>query len=130
MAYVELISEKGSIQAKIGDDILHFKSSGAESEAGHWPTEYVLAALGSCLSGTAFAYAKTKNFPLEKVVARIKGEVAPSPSRIKKIEIEVEFEGNLTAQEKERLLKAAERACTIMNTLKTGVEEIQTKVSW
>lgn len=130
MAYVELISEKGSIQAKIGDDILHFKSSGAESETGHWPIEYLLAALGSCFSGTAFAYAKTKNFPLEKVIARIKGEVISSPSRIKSIEMEVEFKGNLTTQEKERLLKAAERACTIMNTLKNGVEEIQTKISW
>lgn len=124
MAYVELVAQKGKIEAKIGDDIIAFKSSGAESEKGHWPTEYVLAALGSCFSGTVFSYAKTKNLPLEKVILRIQGELGEAPSRIQKIHLETEFQGNLTYEEKERLLKVGERACTVMNTLRGGVEEI------
>lgn len=124
MAYVELTAQKGQVEAKIGNDIIAFKSSGAESEQGHWPTEYVLAALGSCFSGTVFSYAKTKNLPLEKVIVRIRGELGETPSRIQKIHLETEFEGNLTYEEKERLLKVGERACTIMNTLRGGVEEI------
>ncbi len=130
MAYVELIAQKGKVEARIGETTVSFKSSGAESETGHWPTEYILAALGSCFAGTAFAYAKTKNFPLEKIIARIKGELADAPSRIARIEMEVEMEGNLTPKERERILKAAERACTVMNTLRQGVEEIQAKLAF
>ncbi|MEN3185176.1 MAG: OsmC family protein [Atribacterota bacterium] len=124
MAYVEFIAQKGKMEAKIGNDMVAFKSSGAESDQGHWPTEYVLAALGSCFSGTVFAYAKTKNLPLDKVIIRIRGELGETPSRIQKIHLETELQGNLTYEEKERLLKVAERACTIMNTLRGGVEEI------
>ncbi len=130
MAYVELTAQKGKIEARIGETTIPFKSSGAESETGHWPTEYILAALGSCFAGTAFAYAKTKNFPLEKVITRIKGELADAPSRIARIEMEVEMEGNLTPKERERILKAAERACTVMNTLRQGVEQIETRLAF
>lgn len=126
MAHVELIAQRGKIEARIGEDTVLFKSSGAESEVGHWPTEYILAALGSCFAGTVFAYAKTKNLPLEKVAVFLEGELASAPSRITRITMEVELIGNLTREEKERLLTAGERACTVMNTLKGGVEDIKT----
>lgn len=126
MAHVELIAQRGKIEARIGEDTVLFKSSGAESEVGHWPTEYILAALGSCFAGTVFAYAKTKNLPLEKVAVFLGGELASAPSRIARITMEVELIGNLTREEKERLLTAGERACTVMNTLKGGVEDIKT----
>ncbi|HXL02728.1 MAG TPA: OsmC family protein [Candidatus Atribacteria bacterium] len=130
MAQVELIAQRGKIEAHIGTETVLFKSKGAESEVGHWPVEYLLAALGSCFAGTVFAYAQTKNFPLEKVVSRISGELASSPSRVQKIEMEVELIGNLTYEEKERILKAGEKGCTVMNTLRGGVEEIVTKLSY
>ncbi|MEN3202270.1 MAG: OsmC family protein [Atribacterota bacterium] len=126
MARVELIAQRGRVEARIGEDTIFFRSSGAESEVGHWPTEYILAALGSCFAGTVFAYAKTKNFPLEKVTISLEGELASAPSRIARITMEVEFTGNLTREEKERLLTAGERACTVMNTLKGGVEDVKT----
>ncbi|MCS7241660.1 MAG: OsmC family protein [Candidatus Caldatribacterium sp.] len=128
MAHVELIAQRGKIEAHIGEDTVLFKSSGAESAIGHWPTEYILAALGSCFAGTVFAYAKTKDLPLEKVVISLEGEVAAAPSRIARITMEIEFIGNLTRSEKERLLTAGERACTVMNTLKGGVESIVTSL--
>ncbi|MBC7217303.1 MAG: OsmC family protein [Candidatus Caldatribacterium sp.] len=128
MARVELIAQWGKIEARIGEDVVPFKSSGAESGIGHWPTEYVLAALGSCFAGTVFSYAKTKNLPLEQVIVHLEGEVASAPSRISSITMEVEFLGNLTRSEKERLLTAGERACTIMNTLRRGVETITTRL--
>lgn len=124
MALVELVAQKGSVEAKIGDEKVAFRSSGAESSQGHSPTEYILAALGSCFAGTAFSYVKTKNFPLEKVILRIQGEKGRSPSHIQKIHLETELQGNLTYEEKERILQVAEKACTVMNTLRGGVEEI------
>jgi putative redox protein len=130
MTQVELIAQRGKIEAHIGTETILFKSKGAESEAGHWPVEYLLAALGSCFAGTVFAYAQTKNFPLEKVVSRISGELGSSPSRVQKIEMEVELIGNLTYEEKERIIKAGEKGCTVMNTLRGGVEEIVTKLSY
>lgn len=128
MARVALVAQRGKIEARIGEDTVLFKSSGAESEAGHWPTEYILAALGSCFAGTVFAYARTKDLPLEQVIISLEGEVASAPSRIARITMEVELVGNLTHVEKERLLTAGERACTIMNTLKGGVENIVTRL--
>lgn len=128
MARVELVAQRGKIEARIGEDIVPFKSSGAESETGHWPTEYILAALGSCFAGTVFSYARTKNLPLEKVIVSLEGEVTSSPSRISSITMDVEFLGNLTRSEKERLLTAGERACTVMNTLKRGVENITARL--
>ncbi len=128
MAYVELFAQKGKIEADIQGEKVSFKSSGAESETGHWPTEYVLAALGSCFSGTLFAYAKNKNYPLEKVNLKIKGDLGSAPSRIQSIVMEIEFIGNLTNEEKERLMKAGDRACTVMNTLRGGVEKVETKL--
>jgi len=130
MAQVELIAQRGKIEAHIGTETVLFKSKGAESEVGHWPVEYLLAALGSCFAGTVFAYAQTKNFPLEKIVSRISGELGSSPSRVQKIKMEVELIGNLTYEEKERILKAGEKGCTVMNTLRGGVEEIVTKLSY
>lgn len=128
MARVELIAQRGKIEARIGEDVVPFKSSGAESDIGHWPTEYILAALGSCFAGTVFSYAKTKNLPLEQVVVHLEGEIASTPSRISSITMEVELVGNLTRSEKEQLLIAGERACTVMNTLKGGVETITTRL--
>uniref|UniRef100_A0A7V3YKD1 OsmC family peroxiredoxin n=1 Tax=Candidatus Caldatribacterium californiense TaxID=1454726 RepID=A0A7V3YKD1_9BACT len=128
MARVELTAQRGKIEARIGEDTVFFKSSGAESEVGHWPTEYILAALGSCFSGTVFSYARTKGLPLEKVMVALEGEVASGPSRIASITMEVEFLGNLTRAEKEQLLAVGERACTVMNTLKRGVETITTRL--
>lgn len=128
MAHVELVAQQGKIEARIGEDTILFKSSGAESTSGHWPTEYVLAALGSCFSGTVFSYAKTKGLPLEKVIARIEGEVVSTPSRIANIAMEVELIGSLTRAEREQLLAVGERACTVMNTLRRGVETITTRL--
>ncbi|MCX6090934.1 MAG: OsmC family protein [Atribacterota bacterium] len=128
MAYVELVAQKGKIEADIQGEKILFKSSGVESDAGHWPTEYVLAALGSCFSGTVFAYAKNKNYPLEKVAIKMKGELGSAPSRIQKIDMAVELIGNLTLEEKERIIKTGERACTVMNTLRNGVEDLQARL--
>ncbi|QPM68287.1 OsmC family protein [Atribacter laminatus] len=126
MAYIELSAQKGKIEADIKGEKIKFKSSGADSDSGHWPTEYILAALGSCLSGSLFAYAKNKNYPLEKVILKIKGDLGSAPSRIQSIYVNIDIIGNLTLEEKERLIKAGERACTVMNTLRGGVEKIET----
>jgi uncharacterized OsmC-like protein len=69
---------------------------------------------------------KNKNYPLEKVILKIKGDLGSAPSRIQSIDVNVEIIGNLTLEEKERLIQAGERACTVMNTLRGGVEKIET----
>ncbi len=129
MATIILRAVKGKIEADIKGEIIAFKSGGAESPTGHWPTEYIVASLGSCLAGTAFEYARTKKFSLEKVTARIGWETASSPARIRHISMTVTLEGKLTQEEKERILIASERACLVMNTLRSGVEEIETTLS-
>ncbi len=129
MATIILEAVKGRITADIKGEAVSFKSGGAESSTGYWPTEYIIASLGSCLAGTAFEYARTKKYPLEKVTARISWETASSPARIRQIAMVVTIEGDVTHEEKERILLASERACLVMNTLRLGVEEIETTLS-
>ncbi|HSV32424.1 MAG TPA: OsmC family protein [Atribacteraceae bacterium] len=126
MAQVILTAEEGRIAARIGDSTILFKSSGAESQTGHWPTQYIAAALGSCFAGTAFKYAATKNFSLTKVTIFLSWHLASAPARIGGIEMQVTLEGDLSESEKDRIVQASERACLVMNTLRRGVDEIKT----
>ena len=105
------------------------------ADAAPTPYDYLLAALGTCTGMTLRAYAARKEWPLDEVTVRMThGKVhgideqhcADREARVDRIERELRIEGDLSAEQRERLLEIADR-CPVHRTLTAGVF-VETKV--
>lgn len=99
------------------------------SDGGPTPYELLLGALAACASMTLIMYAKRKSWPLKDVVIRLRD--APSHAvdcanceieavGIRRIERQIELHGPLADDQRERLLRIADR-CPIKQTLERGL---------
>jgi putative redox protein len=111
-------------------------SSGGD-DAGPAPYDLLLGALAACKVMTVRMYAERKHWPLERVRTRLErrkvnagtlGEDSIEPGvPVDLIDVDVEFEGSLSEEQRTRLLEISER-CPVHRTL-TGEIRIRTRMT-
>jgi len=127
MRKVESQFGKGPLQQKITAGDLHFLSDAELSKGGGGtgpsPHEYLGAALAACTTMTLKMYAGRKAMPLENAIVTIDIERADD---IEKFTRDIQLIGNLSAEEKEKLMEIADK-CPIHKAL-AGQIQIKTQL--
>lgn len=105
------------------------ESAGGDG-AGPDPYTLLLAALGSCISMTVTLYARRKAWPLERVTVKLSQQrihardceecTATSEGYVHRIVRSVVFEGELTDDQRARLLEIAHK-CPVHRTLTSEI---------
>ena len=118
---------QGPLQQKLTAGDLHFLADAEISKGGSGtgpsPHEYLGAALAACTSMTLKMYAGRKEMKLENAIVTVEIE------RVNEVETfsrEIQLQGNLSTEEKERLLEIANK-CPIHKAL-AGQIQIKTQL--
>ena len=103
------------------------KAGGLDSGPG--PYDLLLAALGACTSMTVRLYADLKQIPLSRTVVRLRhqkiyakdcADCETKEGKIDHIDRAITFEGDLTAEQRARLIEIADK-CPVHRTLESEV---------
>lgn len=124
-----------TVQARTHDWVLDEPVSVGGTNTGPTPYEALLGTLGGCMAITLRMYADRKGWPLESVRVRLRQARAHEPDceicesadvGPHRVEREIELEGDLTDEQRERLLIIADR-CPVKQTLQRGMTVVEAK---
>ncbi len=133
-SWVTATTGEGTYRTEVSTDahtIVADEPAGAGgTNEGPTPYDLLLAAIGSCTAMTVRMYATRKQWPLEGVTVRLRNErrhaadcadCATKPVGIRRLEREIEFRGELTDEQRARLIEIADR-CPVKQTVERGIE--------
>ena len=127
MRKVESQFGEGPLQQKLSAGDLYFLSDAEVSKGGSGtgpsPHEYLGAALAACTSMTLKMYASRKAMSLENAIVIVDIERMDDVEKFKR---DIQLIGNLSAEEKERLMEIANK-CPIHKAL-AGQIQIKTQL--
>jgi uncharacterized OsmC-like protein len=93
------------------------------TDTGPGPYELLISALGACTSMTISLYARRKGWPLDAVTVKLRHAKV---DRVDRIERDVELHGELSEDQRARLLDIANK-CPVHKTLTSQID-IQTRL--
>jgi uncharacterized OsmC-like protein len=113
--------------------------SGGGTSKGPDPYTLLLAALGGCTSMTVTLYARRKGWDLRRVIVRLRQNrvhakdcldcIESMDGYIHRIERELQFEGELTPEQHERLREIADK-CPVHKTLSGQIEIVDASIPY
>jgi putative redox protein len=96
--------------------------------SGPSPHDLYDVALGACKALTVLLYAKHKNIPVEGIEVSVERDASQERSGIYRPSTELSLTGNLTASQREELLRVAQK-CPIHKLMTEVKTEISTSLS-
>jgi putative redox protein len=111
-------------------------ASAEGTDTGPNPYDFLLAALGSCMSMTVSIYARRKSWPLDAVTIRLRHsrvhaadceQCETTNGLLDHIDCDVELTGVLSDEQRRRLLEIADK-CPVHRTLTSEIH-IQTRLT-
>lgn len=126
------MKEGGYAQEVIVGNHKLFADEAAEfggKDLGPSPYDYLLAGLGACTSMTLRVYADSRKIPLEKIIVRLTHDkiyaqdcenCSHESTKIDHINRVIELQGNLTQEQREKLLEIANK-CPVHRTLTSEI---------
>jgi uncharacterized OsmC-like protein len=116
---VRIAQEKGYsvVHARDASVAMGRAPDGSDARDAFRAGELLIGALGTCISGTVRAYARTHGIGgLDDLSIRVEADEEDSPSRVAAIRVFLEFPDSLGEAERAKVLRAA-KACKIHNSL-------------
>lgn len=119
---IKLVKNKDQVHEITNDKEVVSVGAAQDNELkGFSPIDYITSSVAMCMALTLDAVLDRDDLEIDSYEIKTSAVKAnTSPSRLEKIDVEIEFQGNIDDSTKEKLVMIAKRGCTIGNTIEHG----------
>lgn len=119
---IKLVKNKDQAHEITNDkNVISIGAAQDSATEGFSPIDYITSSVAMCMALTLDAVLDRGDIEVDSYEIKTSAIKAnTSPSRLEKIDVEIEFKGNVDDATKEKLVLIAKRGCTIGNTIEHG----------